>query len=68
MGENNNKRPIAFIRLFNLDLGGNVKSVYVTNFFFVTVTLSGLKMSFFYIISYFIYFVKYIKINFREKI
>ena len=33
MGENNNKRPTAFIRLFNLDLGGNVKSVHVTDFF-----------------------------------
>ena len=33
MGENNNKRVIAFVKLFNLDLGGNVKSVCVTDFF-----------------------------------
>ena len=37
---------------------------------FVVVTLSGLKMPFFYIISYFIYFVKHINLTFgkRERI
>ena len=33
MGENNNKRPTAFIRQFNSDLGGNVKIRSPQDFF-----------------------------------
>ena len=47
MGENNNKRPTAFVRLFNLDLGGNVKRRSPEDFFSL---LIGRKKVFFFIL------------------